>query len=49
MKNIQVTAKTKDEAKDQWRALKRRLRSGDIKFEEYAAAKRKLKPIILAG
>lgn len=39
---------TKEEAVLQWRELKKRLKNGEIKFEEYAKAKRKLKPAILA-
>ncbi len=40
---------SKEEALQQWKDLKRRLRAGEIKFEEYARAKRKLKPAILSN
>lgn len=36
----------KEQAVMRWRELKRRLKDGEIKFEDYAKAKRKLKPLI---
>ena len=40
---------SKEEAVARWRELKQRLRAGEIKFEEYAKRKRRLKQAILQG
>lgn len=36
----------KEQAIARWNELKRRLKAGEIKFEDYTKAKRKLKPAI---
>lgn len=48
MKRKHVVLIPKRDALDQWADLKRKLKAGEISFEKYAAAKRKLKPSILA-